>query len=106
VTDLGDGRAATTRQQILRAAAQQLARTPYSKVNLDDILAQAGVTKGALLTTTVNDLFARQLSGLETLNEISIAVAVQDSSQDVMKSRLEPDGIHRAHRRNGIELFH
>jgi AcrR family transcriptional regulator len=48
VTDLGDGRAVSTRHQILRGAAHHLARTPYPTVNLDDILEQAGVTKGAL----------------------------------------------------------
>ena len=37
-----------TRLQILQAAAHQFATQPYSQVNLDDILATADVTKGAL----------------------------------------------------------
>ena len=43
-----DKRADTTRQQILRAAARQFARLPYHQVGLDDVLAEAELTKGAM----------------------------------------------------------
>jgi len=48
VTEQLDRRADTTRHQILRAASRQFARRPYSLVSLDDILADAEVTKGAM----------------------------------------------------------
>ena len=47
-TEPADGRADTTRQQILRAAAHQFARRAYHDVGLDDILAEAELTKGAM----------------------------------------------------------
>lgn len=43
-----DRRADTTRLQILLAASREFARKSYSQVSLDDILAQAQVTKGAM----------------------------------------------------------
>jgi TetR/AcrR family transcriptional repressor of nem operon len=103
------GSAVDARQQILLAAAHQFARRPYHMVSLDDILAQATVTKGAMyfhfrskqalalaivehqrgvLTDVVRALFARKLSGLEALVEIAFLVAVQDTTQDVMRAAL------------------
>jgi AcrR family transcriptional regulator len=98
-----DRPAQTTRRQILRAAAHQFARGPYHEVGLDDIVAGAELTKGAMyfhfrskhaLTRAVieeristdmaaiQDLLARKLSGLETLVAISYLIAVQDVSRD------------------------
>ncbi len=48
MTEHLDRRADTTRVQILRAASHQFARKSYSLVSLDDILADAEVTKGAM----------------------------------------------------------
>ena len=45
---MSDQRSDTTRDQILRAAAHQFAQRPYYAVGLDDILAQAQLTKGAM----------------------------------------------------------
>ena len=98
-----DRRADTTRQQILRAASHQFALKPYSSVSLDDILAEAEVTKGAMyfhfrskhaLATaiverradlargTVDELLARKLSSLETLIDITYFVAAEDIGDD------------------------
>ena len=48
MTDLTDRRADTTRHQILRAAAHQFSRLAYHHVGLDDVLAEAELTKGAM----------------------------------------------------------
>lgn len=109
LSDLTDRRADATRQQILRAAAHQFARKPYSQVNLDDILAEAQVTKGAMYFhfrskhalalaiideqtnmgyTAVNELLTRKLSGLETLIDISYLLAAQDLNEDVARAGL------------------
>jgi AcrR family transcriptional regulator len=102
-----DGRADTTRQQILRAAAHQFARRPYHDVGLDDILAEAELTKGAMYfhfkskhalavaiidsqveggAVGVRDLLSRGLSGLETLIDFSYLIAVQDIKTDLVRS--------------------
>jgi AcrR family transcriptional regulator len=99
VTEQLDRRADVTRLQILQAAARQFAHKPYSTVSLDDILADAAVTKGALyfhfrskyaLASSIIDhraqlarerlsaVLARNLSALETLVDISYQVAVDD----------------------------
>lgn len=106
-TEQADGRADTTRQQILRAAAHQFARRPYHDVGLDDILAEGELTKGAMYfhfrskhalavaiidqhtaegRAKVDDLLARQLSGLETLIDFCYLAAVQDMTKDVARS--------------------
>lgn len=106
-TDTTDGRADTTRQQILRAAAHQFARRAYHDVGLDDILAEAALTKGAMYfhfrskhalavaiieqhkdegRAAVEDLLARQLSGLETLIDFCYLAAVREISQDVARA--------------------
>lgn len=108
MTDDG-GAPESTRQQILLAAAYEFAAKPYSGVNLDTILARAKVTKGAmyfhfrskhalalaiidyqrdLLTAAVTDLFARKLSGLETLIDIGFLIAIEDTGQDLMRAAL------------------
>jgi TetR/AcrR family transcriptional regulator, transcriptional repressor for nem operon len=107
MSDLSDKRPDSTRDQILRAAAHQFAQRPYYAVGLDDILAQAQFTKGAMyfhfrskhalalaivdvLTETyseaVQNLFARKLSGLETLIDFSYLIAVGDITQDVTRA--------------------
>lgn len=102
-----DGRADATRQQILRAASHQFARRPYHDVGLDDILAEAELTKGAMYfhfkskhalavaiiesqtasgAVAVQDLLTRGLSGLETLIDFSYLIAVKDIKTDLVRS--------------------
>jgi AcrR family transcriptional regulator len=109
VTEQLDRRADGTRLQILRAASHQFARKSYNLVSLDDILAGAEVTKGAMYfhfrskhalalaiiehqgivgREAVNELLARKLSGLETLVDISFLVATQDIGDDVARAGL------------------
>lgn len=108
-THSSDGRADATRQQILRAASRQFARRPYHDVGLDDILADAELTKGAMYfhfkskhalavaiidsqteagAVAVRDLLSRGLSGLETLIDFSYLIAVKDIKTDVVRSGL------------------
>lgn len=115
-----DGRADATRQQILRAASHQFARRPYHDVGLDDILAEAELTKGAMYfhfkskhalavaiiegqvedgAAGVRDLLTRGLSGLETLIDFSYLIAIRDIKLDSVRSGLNlmesvglPDG--------------
>lgn len=108
-THSGDGRADATRRQILRAASHQFARRPYHEVGLDDILAEAQLTKGAMYfhfkskhalaaevidkqiaaaTVAVEDLMTRGLSGLETLIDFSYLIAVQDIKTDLVRAGL------------------
>ncbi|OBG58605.1 TetR family transcriptional regulator [Mycobacterium sp. E1715] len=98
-----------TRRQIIRAASQQFARRPYHEVGLDDILAEAGLTKGALyfhftskhalalamideqtaaVPLALHGLQTRGLSGLETLIDFSFLVAVQDLKSDLFRAAL------------------
>jgi TetR/AcrR family transcriptional repressor of nem operon len=107
MSELSDKRSATTREQILRAASHQFAQRPYYAVGLDDILAEAQLTKGAMYfhfrskhalalaivdeqilrsANAVQDLLARKLSGLETLIDISYLVAIDDITQDVTRA--------------------
>ena len=109
MTETTDTRADTTRQQILRAAAGQFARLPYHQVGLDDVLAEAELTKGAMYfhfrskhalalaiiedqitrsDEAITDLLARKLSGLETLIDFSYQLAVRDISEDISRSAL------------------
>ncbi len=102
-------RADSTRLQILRAASRQFARKSYSLVSLDDILADAEVTKGAMYfhfrskyalasaiieyrgTTaraSVDQLLAQKLSGLETLIDISYLVAIEDIGDEIARAGL------------------
>lgn len=104
-----DGRADATRQQILRAASHQFARRPYHDVGLDDILAEAELTKGAMYfhfkskhalavaiidsqteagAVAVQELMTRGLSGLETLIDFSYLIAIKDIKTDAVRSGL------------------
>ncbi|MGD1280165.1 TetR family transcriptional regulator [Mycobacterium seoulense] len=108
-THSADGRADATRRQILQAASHQFARRPYHDVGLDDILAEAQLTKGAMYfhfkskhalavelinkqiaaaTVAVGDLLTRGLSGLETLIDFSYLIAVQDIKTDLVRAGL------------------
>jgi TetR/AcrR family transcriptional repressor of nem operon len=107
MSELSDKRSETTREQILRAASHQFAQRPYYAVGLDDILAEAQLTKGAMYfhfrskhalalaivdeqilrsANAVQDLLARKLSGLETLIDVSYLVAIDDITQDVTRA--------------------
>ena len=104
---MSDQRSDTTRDQILRAAAHQFAQRPYYAVGLDDILAEAQLTKGALYfhfrskhalalaivdeqteraAESVKNLLARKLSGLESLIDVSYLIAVGDITHDVTRA--------------------
>jgi TetR/AcrR family transcriptional repressor of nem operon len=109
MTETTDTRADSTRQQILRAAARQFARLPYHQVGLDDVLAEAELTKGAMYfhfrskhalalaiiedqitrsDASITELLARKLSGLETLIDFSYQLAVRDISEDISRAAL------------------
>ncbi|MEB4210087.1 ScbR family autoregulator-binding transcription factor [Mycobacterium sp. 94-17] len=103
----GDRRADNTRQRLIAAASHQFARSPYSVVSLEDILAEAELTKGAmyfhfqskqalalaiiddlveLSHAAVTELLARRMSGLETLIELVHVLAVQDAQNEVARA--------------------
>ena len=107
MSELGDKRSDTTRDQILRSAAHQFAQRPYYAVGLDDILAEAQLTKGAMYfhfrskhalalaivdeqiirsDAAIKDLLTRKLSGLETLIDVSYLIAIGDITQDVTRA--------------------
>jgi TetR/AcrR family transcriptional repressor of nem operon len=107
VTEPSDKRAEVTRRRILRAAAHQFAYRSYSEVSLDDILADAEVTKGAMYfhfrskhalalalidehtdvgRAGLNEILARRLSGLETLVDITYALAARDLSDELARA--------------------
>jgi TetR/AcrR family transcriptional regulator, transcriptional repressor for nem operon len=107
MSELSDKRSDTTRDQILRAAAHQFAQRPYYAVGLDDILAEAQLTKGAMYfhfrskhalalaivdeqtgdaAESVKNLLARKLSGLESLIDVCYLISVGDMTQDVTRA--------------------
>jgi AcrR family transcriptional regulator len=107
MSEVTDKRSDTTREQILRAAAHQFAQRPYYAVGLDDILADAQLTKGAMYFhfrskhalalaivdeqtlrsgAAVQELFTRKLSGLETLIDISFLTAMADITEDITRA--------------------
>jgi AcrR family transcriptional regulator len=107
MTEPSERRAGTTRQRLIAAASRQFARHSYSMVSLDDILAEAELTKGAMyfhfpskqalavaiiddLTemsrAAVSELLARKMSGLETLIDLVYLLAVQDTQHDVARA--------------------
>jgi TetR/AcrR family transcriptional regulator, transcriptional repressor for nem operon len=107
MSELGDKRSDTTREQILRAASHQFAQRPYYAVGLDDILAEAQLTKGAMYfhfrskhalalaivdeqtvksDAAIKELLTRRLSGLETLIDVSYLIAMNDITQDVTRA--------------------
>src|ERR1700690_1831526 len=102
-------RADSGRQQILRGTARRFAQPPYHQVGLDDVLAEAELTKGAMYfhfrskhalalaiiedqitrsDAAITDLLARKLSGLETLIDFSYQLAVRDISEDISRAAL------------------
>jgi TetR/AcrR family transcriptional regulator, transcriptional repressor for nem operon len=102
-----DKRPDTTRQQLLHAAAHQFAQRAYHDVGLDDLLADAELTKGAMYfhfrskhalalaviedhTAQARDaaaeLITRKLSGLETLIDFSYHLAVRDITVDIARA--------------------
>jgi TetR/AcrR family transcriptional regulator, transcriptional repressor for nem operon len=108
-TQSTDGRADATRRQILRAASYQFARRAYHDVGLDDILAEAELTKGAMYfhfrskhalavavieqqaaagAVAVEELLTRGLSALETLIDFSYLIAVGDIKRDGVRAGL------------------
>jgi TetR/AcrR family transcriptional repressor of nem operon len=133
VTQPGALRADSTRNQILRAAAHQFAHRSYAAVSLEDIVGEAGVSKGALYShfeskhalalaiidqesdskrDTFNRLLARRLSGFETLIDILFLNAVEDISQDLARARLHllesigrTDELHRNLLRDQIQAI-
>ena len=107
MSEVTDKRSDTTREQILRAAAHQFAQRPYYAVGLDDILAEAQLTKGAMyfhfrskhaLALAIVDeqtvrsgaafqeLFTRKLSGLETLIDVSFLITMADITEDITRA--------------------
>jgi TetR/AcrR family transcriptional regulator, transcriptional repressor for nem operon len=107
MTETGERRAGTTRQRLIAAASRQFGHSPYSMVSLDDILAEAELTKGAmyfhfpskqalalaiiddfteLSRAAVTELLARKMSGLETLIELVYLLAVQDTQHEVARA--------------------
>lgn len=133
MTDANDTPVDSTRQQILRAACHQFAHRSYSQVSLDDILADAHVTKGAmyfhfrskhalaqavielqtqLTRAGVNDVLARNLSGLESLVDISYLIALEDVTREVARAALHllesigrTDGLRANLLREWIKAF-
>src|SRR5271156_2814129 len=109
MTEASERRADTTRQRLIAAASRQFAHRPYSMVSLDDILVEAGLTKGAMYfhfsskqalalaivdalaemgRAAVTELLARKMSGLETLIDLAYFRAVQDTHNEVARAGL------------------
>jgi TetR/AcrR family transcriptional regulator, transcriptional repressor for nem operon len=107
MTEASERRADTTRQRLIAAASRQFAHRPYSMVSLDDILAEAELTKGAMYfhfpskqalalaiiddlietgRAAVTELLARKMSGLETLIDLVFVIAVQDTQREVTRA--------------------
>lgn len=133
MTEQVDRRADATRLQILLAAAREFARKPYSQVSLDDILAQADMTKGAMYfhfrskhelalsiidrhnsatLESMNEVLARKLSGLETLVDIVNMVITRDIGDDFTRAGLNllesigrADGIQARMVNEWIKVF-
>jgi TetR/AcrR family transcriptional regulator, transcriptional repressor for nem operon len=103
------GRADDTRKQILQAAAHQFAHRAYHEVGLDEILAEAGLTKGAMyfhfrskyalamaiideqtaaITAAFQERLAHKLAGLETLVDFCFAIAVQDVNENMTRAAM------------------
>jgi AcrR family transcriptional regulator len=104
------------------AAACKFARTPYSMVSLDDIIARGGVSKGAMyfhfqskqalamaiideqsaiVRDGLTERLSRRLTGLETLIEASYFLAAQDIRSNDLRAGLNlleqigrSDGVH------------
>jgi TetR/AcrR family transcriptional regulator, transcriptional repressor for nem operon len=109
VTQSTDRRADSARGPLVRAAAHHFATKHYAFVNLDDVVAEADVSRGAMyfhfpskhaLARAVIDeadqlgrqaaagVLANKLSGLETLIDLSYLVAVLDLCEDLPRAAL------------------
>jgi TetR/AcrR family transcriptional regulator, transcriptional repressor for nem operon len=107
MAEASERRADTTRQRLIAAASRQFAHRSYSMVSLDDILAEAKLTKGAMYfhfpskhalalaiiddltemsSAAVTELLARKMSGLETLIDLVYRLAVQDTQNEVARA--------------------
>lgn len=133
MTEPLDRRADATRLQILRAASRQFAHKSYNLVSLDDILADADVTKGAMYfhfrskhalasaiieyraevaRAAVDELLAHKLSGLETLIDISLLIAIDDIGDESARAGLNllesigrTDGLRSAVLAQWVAIF-
>jgi len=107
MTEASERPAGSTRQRLIAAASHQFAHRSYSMVSLDDILAAAELTKGAMYfhfpskqalalaivddfhemsQAAVTELLARKMSGLETLIDLLYRLAVQDTQHEVARA--------------------
>lgn len=107
MTEASERRAGNTRQRLIEAASRQFAYRPYSVVSLDDVLAEAELTKGAMYfhfqskqalalaiiddlaemsNAAVRELLTRKMSGLETLIDLVYLLAVQDTQDEVARA--------------------
>ena len=104
-----DRRADSARGPLVRAAAHHFAHKPYALVNLDDVVAEVNVSRGAMYfhfpskyalasaiieyriasaRTSIDELLARKLSGLETLIDISYLLAIEDMGDETARAGL------------------
>ena len=107
MTEGSERRAGATRHRLIAAASRQFAHRAYSMVSLDDILADAELTKGAMYFhfpskqalamaiiddvtemsgAAVGELLARKMSGLETLIDLIYLLAVQTTQDEVARA--------------------
>lgn len=105
--DVGERRADTTRHRLIAAASHQFARRSYSAVSLDDILAEAELTKGAMYfhfsskqalalaiidelnemsRAAIAELLSHKMSGLESLIDLVYLQAVQNIQCEVSRA--------------------
>ena len=76
MTEASERRADTTRHRLIAAASRQFAHHPYSLVSLDDILVEAGLTKGAMYFHFPSKQ-ALALAIVDDLNEMSRAAVAE-----------------------------
>ncbi len=116
MNEVADTRSDITHQKILDAASRQFATRPFNSVSLDDVVADADVSKGALyfhfrskyslalaviehhaiaVRGSTMELLTHQLSGLETLIEITFMVATLDTSDDYARAATNLQGMVR-----------
>jgi len=109
VTKPRETSADSTRAQIIRAASRQFATNSYSSVNLDEILADAKVTRGALYfhfrskhalaeailderarmtRSALVELINRRMSGLETIVDMVYLVGAQEFGTELGRAGL------------------
>jgi TetR/AcrR family transcriptional regulator, transcriptional repressor for nem operon len=107
MTEASERPAGTTRQRLIAAASRQFGHRSYSMVSLDDILAEAELTKGAMYfhfpskqalalaivddlnemsRAAVTELLARKMSGLESLIDLVYLLAVQNTQNEVARA--------------------